>query len=256
MTKTKKRKLNIRGVLVILLILYLIGTFLYYFINLPIKNIEIKGTSLISDALIIETAKIKDYPAIFRLNTSKIKKNLKRIDLVDDVKIKRSVNGRITIQITESKILFLNRNTDKLVLASGVEIENNDYYYGYPILINFVPDKTLKDFVKKFSKIDNNIISMIGEIEYSPEKLDDLILNENRFLLRMNDKNTVYVDTINIDKLNNYPSYYATVEDNIRGIFYLDSNRGAVSFKSYDDIKKESVLPDESEESLSSEELQ
>lgn len=247
MAKTKKRKLNIRGVLVILLIIYLIGTFLYYLINLPIKNIEINGTSLISDVEIIEAAKIKDYPAIFKLNTGKIKKNLKNIDLVNDVKIKRSITGKFTIEVTESKILFLNRNSEKLVLADGREIANKEKYKGYPILVNYVPDTILKEFVEKLAKIDDNIISLIGEIEYSPEKLEDMILNENRFLLRMNDTNTVYVDTINLNKLNDYPSYYATIDSGVKGIFYLDSNRGAVSFKSYEDIEKESAVPDEDE---------
>lgn len=254
MAKTKKtkkrRKLNIRGLLVILLVIYLIGSFLYYLINLPIKNIVINGTSQVSDAEIIEIAKIKKYPPIFKLNTSKIKKNLKKHDLIGEVKIKRNFLGKITFDITEEKILFLNRNKQKLVLASGNEIENNNNYYGYPILINYVPDTVLKNFVEKLAKIDNNILAMVSEIEYSPEKLDDTVLNENRFLLRMNDTNTVFVDTINLEKLNNYPKYYATVTDGVRGIFYLDSNRGAVSFNSYEDIdalNKDSEIANEDE---------
>jgi len=252
MAKTKKkRKLNIRGVLVILLVLYLIGSFLYYLINLPIKTISINGTSQISDVEIIEIAKIKNYPAIFKLNTSKIKKNLKKHDLIADVKIRRNVFGNITINITEEKILFLNRNKNKLVLASGNEIDFNSDYYGYPILINYVPDTVLENFVEKLTEIDDNILSMVSEIEYSPEKLDDLVLNENRFLLRMNDTNTVYVDTINLDKLNDYPKYYATITDDVRGIFYLDSNRGAVSFNSYED-----ALAEEESDSINEDELQ
>lgn len=239
MAKTKKRKLNIRGVLVVLLVLYLIGSFLYFLIDLPIKNIVIEGTKHVSDVEIIETAKIKTYPAIFKLNTSKIKKNLRKIDLIKDVKIKKGLTGKLTIIVEEEKMLFLNRNDNELVLASGKKITNNDNYYGYPILINYVPNKILEDFVEKLTKIDDNILSLISEIEYSPEKLDDLILNENRFLLRMNDSNTVFVDTINLKKLNNYPKYYATIEEGINGIFYLDSNRGAVSFNSYEDILNE-----------------
>lgn len=249
MAKTKKkRKLNIRGLLVILLILYLIGMFLYYIINLPISTITIKGNNLISDTEIIETAKIKDYPPIFKLNITKMKKNIKKLDLVEDVKINRSLSGDITIKITEEKILFLNRNKNKLVLATKEEIEPNPNYSGYPILINYVPDNVLEDFIEKMTKIDDDILSLISEIEYSPEKLDNLVLNENRFLLRMNDTNTVFVDTINLKKLNNYPKYFATIDADVRGIFYLDSNRGAVSFNSYEDIlngMKESEVTDE-----------
>jgi len=252
MAKTKKRrKLNIRGLLVILLIIYLIGSFLYYIINLPVKNIRIIGTSLVSDVEIIETANLKNYPAIFKINTNKMKKNLKKIDLISDAKIKRSLFGNITINVTEEKILFLNRNKNKLVLGNGKEINVNKKYYGYPILINYVPDAILKEFVAKFKEIDNNIISSIGEIEYSIEKFvdpmttEEIISNDKRFLLRMNDTNSVYVDTINLKKLNNYYSYYATTKEGVRGVFYLDSNRGAVSFKSYGEIKEESEKLDE-----------
>jgi len=250
MAKTKKRKLNIRGVLVIVLVLYLIGSFLYYLINLPIKNIVINGTSYLTDAEVIETANIKNYPSIFRLNTRKIKKNLKKMDLVSEVKIKRSIFGKITFDITEERILFLNRNNNKLVLANGYEINNNNNYAGYPILINYVPDKILKEFVEKFAKIDDNILPLIGEIEYSVEKFinpdtkEEIVSNSKRFLLRMNDTNSVYVDIINLKKLNNYLSYYSTTSDNVHGIFYLDSNRTAVSFKSYDEIEKESEVDD------------
>lgn len=243
MAKTKKkRKLNIRGLLVILLVIYLIGSFLYYLINLPIKNIVINGTSLVSDVSIIEAANIKNYPAVYRLNTSKIKKNIKNIDLISDVKIKRSIFGKITFNVTEDRILFLNRNTNRLMLSSSTEIENNSNYFGYPILINYVPNTILDNFVEKLSKIDDNILALISEIEYSPEKLDDIVLNENRFLLRMNDTNTVYVDTINLEKLNDYPKYYSTINEDVKGVFYLDSNRGAISFKSYQDIKEESEV--------------
>lgn len=248
MAKTKKkRKLNIRGLLVILLVLYLIGSFLYYLINLPINNIVINGTSLISDVEIIEAAKIKDYPAIFKLNINKTKERIREIDLVENVQIRRNVLGKITINIKEEKILFLNRNKNKLILASGKEIDNSRKYFGYPILINYVPDQVLEKFIEKFIEIDDNIISLISEIEYSPEKLNDLVLNENRFLLRMNDTNTVHVDTINLKKLSDYPKYYSTITDGTNGVFYLDSNREAISFKSYDDIKEESEVESEDE---------
>ena len=45
-----------------------------------------------------------------------------------------------------------------------------------------------------------------------------------------------------LKKLNNYLSYYATTEDDVHGIFYLDSNRKAVSFKSYKELEKESEM--------------
>ena len=168
-----------------------------------------------------------------------MKKKIKSLDLVDDVKIKRSLNGELTIIIKEAKVLFLNRSTNKIVLSNKREVANSNKYFGVPILINYVPDKILEDFITKFSKIDEDVISLISEIEYSTERLDDIVLNENRFLLRMNDTNTVYVDTINLDKLNNYPKLYATIADNKKGTFHLDSNSSNISFDAYEDTGSE-----------------
>ena len=74
MQKKVKRKLNIKAFLVLLLLLYLIGTFLYTFYNQPIKNIYIKNTNILSDNEIIEIAGIKDYPAIFKLKKNDLEK--------------------------------------------------------------------------------------------------------------------------------------------------------------------------------------
>ena len=72
--RVKKRKLNWKRVLILLLILYLIAMLLYTFFTMPIKNIYIKGTNLLTDNDIIEVANLKDYPAIFKISKSKLKK--------------------------------------------------------------------------------------------------------------------------------------------------------------------------------------
>ena len=50
---------------------------------------------------------------------------------------------------------------------------------------------------------------MISEIEYSVEKYNDRVVDEERFLLRMIDGNTIYVNLVNIEKLNKYQEIYA-----------------------------------------------
>ena len=71
--------------------------------------------------------------------------------------------------------------------------------------------------------LDYGIISSISEIEYSPDKSGTgSILDETRFMFRMNDGNIVY---INLDKLNNMKYYfkiYASL-NNKKGILHLDS---------------------------------
>ena len=59
MKKTKK-KIRLSGVIFMLLTIYLFVMLLYYFITLPVKSINIKGNSLLTDSQIISESKI-DY---------------------------------------------------------------------------------------------------------------------------------------------------------------------------------------------------
>ena len=70
--KKVKKKHRIRSFLVIILFFYLIGMLGYYLLNLPIKNIYVMGTNYLTDLEIIETAGLKDYPAIIKLKNKKI----------------------------------------------------------------------------------------------------------------------------------------------------------------------------------------
>lgn len=239
MAKKKiKRKINIKGLLVVLLVIYLVFMMIYYFLSMPIKNIYIIGNSNISDNEIIEAAGIKDYPSIIKLNAFKIRKNILNLDYVSDVKIRRNIFGKLSIEIKEAKVLFYNKNNNKLVLSNGKEIiDDNDY--GYASLINYVPKNIYSKLITSLDKVDENILKSISEIEYSVSKSGDKVIDDTRFILRMNDKNTVFINLINIKNLNKYQSIYATL-DGINGVMYLDSSSNEnILFKSYDSIAKE-----------------
>lgn len=230
--RVKKRKLNWKRVLILLLILYLIAMLLYTFFTMPIKNIYIKGTNLLTDNNIIEVANLKDYPAIFKISKSKLKKEISSLELVEDVDIKKTITGKLTITITEARPLFFNRTTNKVVLSNNKEVENNNYL-GIPTLINRVPTDILSDFITALSEIDHDIIKMINEIEYDPNISNDITIDEYRFLLRMNDSNHVYVNIINMERLNDYESVFATIGD-LRGTVYLDSyNADNIIFEAF-----------------------
>lgn len=83
---------------------------------------------------------------------------------------------------------------------------------------------------------------MINEIEYTPYKASDgTIIDNNRFTLKMNDTNTILIDTVNMKNLNKYTMIYASPGmDTERGIIYLDTiNDDRIYFKSYTTIAKE-----------------
>ena len=232
--RVKRRKLNIKAVIILLLIIYLIVMFLYTLFTMPIKNIYIIGTNLLTDNEIIEVAQIKDYPAIFRTSKSKLEEKIKTLELVEDVTITKTITGKLTIEVQEAIPLFYNRNTNKVVLSNKKEVNNNAKYLGIPTLINYVPTDILNDFIDSFQEIDSDIIKMINEIEYNPDISNDITIDEYRFLLRMNDTNHVYVNIINIKRLNDYEEIFATVGD-LHGTVYLDSyNADNIIFEAFD----------------------
>lgn len=220
--KVKRKKLNIKRLILLLLIFYLIAILCYTILSMPIKNIYIKNTKLLKDNDIIETAGIKNYPSLLKISSKKMKEKIKQLDLVSDVKVKKNLWGKVTITIEEAKPLFYYRYTEKVILSNKKEVEPTNKYLGIPTLINYVPSDLLDSFIKTFMIIDNDIIGMINEIEYNPDISGDVIIDNNRFLLRMNDTNLVYVNTLNMKRLNDYKKVIGTIGE-ARGTLYLDS---------------------------------
>ncbi len=224
MTKKVKRRINFKGLIFLLLVLYLIGMVVYSVFTMPIKNIYIKGTKLLSDNEIIEVAEIKDYPSIFKVSSKEIEKKIKTLELVKDVKVTKKLNGKLVIEIDEALPLFYNRNTNKVVLSNHLEVDTK--YVGIPTLINSMTKEMLTNFINAFSKIDRDIIKLINEIMYDPEVVKNpetgqtITTDEERFKLSMNDGNIVYVNIVNMKKLNSYMRIYSTL--NVKGILLLD----------------------------------
>lgn len=219
--KVKKKRLNFKRLLILVLILYVISYTGYYLFKMPIKNIVITGTNNLTDYEVITTAKIKDYPSIFKTSSKTLEKRLKKLDLVKDVEIKKNLKGILTINISENKLLFINKSTNLLVLENGKAIKN-DNYMGVSTLINYVPSDLYEELITALGKINNDILYSISEIEYSQylSAANEVIDNE-RFLLRMNDDNMVYININNITKLNKYKQIVSSLES--KGILYLDS---------------------------------
>ncbi|MBE6158348.1 MAG: FtsQ-type POTRA domain-containing protein [Firmicutes bacterium] len=242
--RKRKRKLNKKRFAILLAILFVIVSIIIYAFNIRVTNIKIIGTNRITDNEIIEITNLKNYPKLFKYPIFKIANDVKKIDLVDKVKVSKNVYGRVTINVSEAKILFYNKTTDKVVLSNSKEVEYKPSYLGIPTLINYVPTNIYEDLIKGLSLIDEDIIAMISEIEYSPSKTaNGETIDDYRFLLRMNDSNTVYMNTVNIKKLNKYLEITATIlntNEETSGILYLDSSIGdSFSFESYASIVRE-----------------
>lgn len=239
--KVKKKRVRFKGLLVIILALYLIGSILYYFLEIPINYIEIKGNSYLKDNYIISYLDLEN-TSIFKLNKSKIKKQLLALDLVSDVKITKNYLGKLYITITEETPLFYSFSNKKIVLSNGCEIEYDKDYLGIPILINLVPDEIYNEFVKRLNTVSKDILTSISEMEYSPSKVNGKVVDDKRFLFRMNDGNKVYINTINIKKINDYLEIYEAIVNkngNVKGCLYLDSNSENNHFNNCESTKVE-----------------
>lgn len=231
--KKKKKRIRFRSVLFLLLFIYLIFMIGYYIYKLPVKNIYIKGNNILTDQEIIDASKLKNYPSIHKYSRRKIKSFVKELDLVEDAKVKKNVFGKVTIVVTEAKPLFIYRNDNKIYLSNKKSVKEVNYY-GIPIVINYVPRKILNELISNFGLLSDDIVGQISEIVYSPDEKDGIVLDENRFIFRMTDTNQVYIDTLNIEKLNNYQKIVAALEDDVHGYIYLNSNRSNASFKAFE----------------------
>ncbi len=224
--KKKKKKLNKKRTLVFILFIYIICYFLYDLVNSPIKHYEINGNNLVKDSDILKVSNLKDYPSIMKYTSNTIKKKIKSIELINDVKVRKWFGHKVIINVEENKVLFYYKDIDKIVLSNG-NIINNKYsdLVGIPIMINDIDKDVYNMFISGFSKINDNIIYEINNIEYYPQyDVDGNVISKDRFKIVMNDGNTIIVNSKSVDVLNKYNDIYASLNDK-KGTINLDSNK-------------------------------
>lgn len=219
MTKKKKKKrvFKIKNICIILGILLLLIGITYYLITMPIKNIYIKGNTNVSDDEIIESANLYEYPSFLLTPKNNLIDDIKQNKYIKSVNITKKIGNIIEINIKEYQPIALN-NEGNIIIDNGKILENIYNLTDIPILINEISNPDIYiNFTKKFSKINTNILRQISQIEYSPIEVD-----EDRFILYMNDGNMVHITLTKIDKLNKYNKIKDALEGK-KGIIYLDS---------------------------------
>lgn len=210
--KNKKKKIyKFLGVLVSIVLIVL------YILNIRIKNIYVKNNYLLSDQEVIELAGIEKYPKLFSISTRKMINKIKMSQIVESVKIKKNIFGRVDIEINEYNMLLKDEVDKGIYLASGEKIKTDEVILGIPSLINVADQDILKEFLKKLDKVDKDMLANISEIEFTPNEYE-----KDLFLLYMNDGNYVYITTLKLHNLNKYGDVLKQL-DGKKGILYLDS---------------------------------
>ncbi len=223
--KKPKKRLNVKRLIILILFLYLIYYLISSIINMPTKNIFIEGNINVTDHEIITVGEIEKYPPFYLLNIKKLEDRIETLPLINSVKITRKLSGILKIKVVENKPLFIIKTSDMVVLNNKEEIKNNHSFMGLPTLINYVPDTIYDDFIVGFSKVKSNIIGMINYIEYKPSRnSNEEIIDDKRFLISMNDGNSIYIIPNKIDNLNYYLDILSSLSiKDKKGTLYLDS---------------------------------
>ena len=219
MTKIKKKK-RLKLIPFLLFVLVITGVFFLVDVLLDtrIENIVIKGNKIVTDQQIIDEAGLSNYPSFYKTTSYNIKKALEKNSFIKEVKIKRSFYHVITIEVSEYKVLLKKETTGKLVLENMNEVTTDqEIPYTVPRLVNDVPKNKYSKLLKNLLKVKRSVRSSISEFYYDPNEFD-----KDRFLLYMDDGNSVYLTLTKFRMINYYNDVLPQL-DGKKGILYLDS---------------------------------
>lgn len=218
MTKkiVKRKKLRVFRLLLLLFVIAIISFFVYLYVTTNTQNIIIKGNNYISDEEVLQETDLKNYPSFILTMPSKIQKKLAKNEYIKSVKVRRKFYHTFEITIKEYDVLFKNDTLNKYVLDNKKEI-TSDLEFRVPRLVNYTPDKKYSSLIENMKSVDKSILGKISEISYQPNEFD-----KDRFLLLMDDGNSVYLTLTKFEMINYYNEVLGQLEGR-RGILYLDS---------------------------------
>ena len=219
MTKIKKKK-RLKLISFLLFVLVIAATFFLVDVLLDtrVENIIIKGNKIVTDQQIIDEAGLSNYPSFYKTTSYNIKKALEKNSFIKEVKVKRSFYHVITIEVSEYKVLLKKETTGKLVLENMNEVTTDqEIPYTVPRLVNDVPKNKYSKLLKNLLKVKRSVRSSISEFYYDPNEFD-----KDRFLLYMDDGNSVYLTLTKFRMINYYNDVLPQL-DGKKGILYLDS---------------------------------
>ena len=110
---------------------------------------------------------------------------------------------------------------------TGVKVNDSNIIYLH---------EDVNNVYMQYYDIDTNILNMISEIEYSPTvSSEGKTIDDKRFTFYMNDGNIAIINTINIDKFNNYLKVVSKAIDtygkDTSGTYNFDSGTSNVVFQ-------------------------
>lgn len=230
--KVVKRRLKIKGVLLLALILASIFFSIKYLFKIEVKSITVVGNEYVKDSAIIKDAGLNEKITYLGFKSSDVCSSLKKNKLISTCKVRRNLDFTISIVVEENVPLFFYSTDGAIVLSDKTRMTGANTY-GIPTLINYTPEDVLNEFIDGLADIKGDIIRSISEIEYAPSTSKDGVpIDSERFVLSMNDGNTVYVNNKRLSILGYYDKIYASLGDK-KGIYNFDCDFDNYLFTEY-----------------------
>lgn len=234
----RKRQKRIQYVIITFLVLLIFLFLLYMFTPLSrISNIKISGNNNVSNSQVEKALDVKDNSRMYTYSKRKGIQNLKKNDLIKDVKIKKQLPNTLKVQITENQVVGVVKEKNKYVpiIEGNQELKNFDGNIAGsgPILEGFKGEEK-SNMIKSLSKMSPEIRDMISEIKYAPKQN-----SPNRILLYMQDDMQVVGNIKTIaNKIKYYPQMSQSLSKddsgNLKTQGYIDLSVGA-SFIPYNE---------------------
>ena len=147
--------MRIKNVLIFLLVLLGIAGILYLMTFIKVRTYYIYNNKYLTDEEVLKELKLNNKSSFLLTNKALEKIYIKKSKFIKDVNFHRTIDLELKIDVSEYKLLFFDKNTNKTIIENGTSIDYLDT--SIPVLINKIDnDDVYKNFVKKMNKIDDN----------------------------------------------------------------------------------------------------
>jgi len=220
--QSRRKKANRRLIFYLSIFFILIATIIYLQSPLSyVKNVKIKGESLLSKEDIIEHSQLSAKTNIWTIDREKVAEDIENIPVVESAEVFRKFPWTIEVHLSEyNHIGFIHKDGQFFpVLENGSVVSHayDDIKGKAPLLKNFSKESYLHRMSEQLNDLPKSIFNLISEIHWNPTEE-----NQNKILLYMNDGFIVDASIRNFsNQMKAYPSIVAQLDDQNRGIIHL-----------------------------------
>ena len=108
--KARKKSFNYKRLIIVLAIILLAVLIFFSYRSLKVKTIYVIGNNIINESEILDNTDLLTYPNLYQVSEKDIKAQLQENKLINNVRVKKSLSGKVIIEITEHKVLYQDKN--------------------------------------------------------------------------------------------------------------------------------------------------